>query len=81
MKTDECLRSPFGNLRTALPCFLVFYVAEGIAPAGATRGLSDRPLDPFGAATFWGICCLIPIITEEIPPMLLICIESFYLLF
>ena len=43
------LRSPPTLLRTALPCFLIFLVAGGIAPAGATRGLSDRPLDPFGS--------------------------------
>ena len=30
-----------------LPCFFCF--AEGFASAEATRGLSDRPLDPFGA--------------------------------
>ena len=29
--------------------FLAFPVLQGFAPAGATRGLSDRPLDPFGA--------------------------------
>ena len=45
------LRSPFGNLRSAHPCFLIFIVAGGIAPAGATRGLCGRPLDPFGADT------------------------------
>ena len=43
------LRSPPTPLRTALPCFLIFLVAGGIAPAGATRGLSDRPLDSFGS--------------------------------
>ena len=42
------LRSPPTPLRSAHPCFLVFIVAGGIAPAGATRGLSGRPLDPFG---------------------------------
>ena len=52
METDERLRSPSGLLRTALPCFLIFHVAEGIAPAGATKGLSDRPLDPFGYSAF-----------------------------
>ena len=30
-----------------LPCFFCF--GEGFASAEATRGLSDRPLDPFGA--------------------------------
>ena len=29
--------------------FLAFPVLQGFAPAGATRGLSDHPLDPFGA--------------------------------
>ena len=33
-------------------CFLVLIFAGGIAPAGATRGLSDRPLDPFGYSAF-----------------------------
>ena len=28
---------------------LLFSVAGDFAPAGATRGLSDRPLDPFGS--------------------------------
>jgi hypothetical protein len=35
-------------------CFLLDFwsiVAGGIASAEATRGLSDRPLDPFGADT------------------------------
>ena len=50
-KTDERLRSPFGNLRSAHPCFLIFIVAGGTAPAGATRGLCGRLLDPFGADT------------------------------
>ena len=45
------LRSPFGNLRSAHPCFLIFIVAGGTAPAGATRGLCGRLLDPFGADT------------------------------
>ena len=48
MKTDECLRSPPTPLRSAHLCGLIFIVAGGIAPAGATRGLSGRPLDPFG---------------------------------
>ena len=33
--------------RKDLPCLFCF--AEGFASAEATRGLSDRPLDPFGA--------------------------------
>ena len=37
------LRSSPTPLRSAHPCFLVFIVAGGIAPAGATRGLSGRP--------------------------------------
>ena len=43
------LRSPPTPLRSAHPCGLIFIVAGGIAPAGATRGLSGRPLDPFGS--------------------------------
>ena len=32
----------------------------GITPAGATKGLSDRPLETFGAATFGVICgCMV----------------------
>ena len=48
-RESGALRSPPTPLRTALPCFLIFLVAGGIAPAGATRGLSDRPLDSFGS--------------------------------
>ena len=33
-------------------CYLFAFVAEGIATAVATKGLSDRPLETFGAATF-----------------------------
>ena len=43
---------------TPSPCtfsYLIFIVAGGIAPAGATKGLSDRPLETFGAL----LCCLI----------------------
>ena len=43
------LRSPPTPLRSAHLCGLIFIVAGGIAPAGATRGLSDRPLDCFGS--------------------------------
>ena len=31
--------------------FLFAFVAEGIATAVATKGLSDRPLETFGAVT------------------------------
>ena len=31
---------------------LVFYGAGGIAPAGATKELSDCPLETFGVRTF-----------------------------
>ena len=40
---------------TPSPCtfsYLIFIVAGGIAPAGATKGLSDRPLETFGVRTF-----------------------------
>ena len=43
---------------TPSPCtfsYLIFIVAGGIAPAGATKGLSVRPLETFGAL----LCCLI----------------------
>ena len=36
-------------LLQVIPCFLAS--TEGFAPAGATRGLSDRPLDSFGPRT------------------------------
>ena len=36
------------------PCFFCF--AEDFASAEATKGLSDRPLETFGAATFGVIC-------------------------
>ena len=48
---QRALRSPFGNLRIALSCFLIFMLQGEIASAEATRWLSDRPLDPFGADT------------------------------
>ena len=35
---------------------MCFFVAGGIASAEATKGLSDRPLETFGAATFGVIC-------------------------
>ena len=47
-----------------LPCFLIFIVAEGIAPAGATKGLSDRPLETFGAATFGVVCGLVLVVAK-----------------
>ena len=46
---QRALRSPFGNLRSAHPCFLIFMLQGEIASTEATRGLSDRPLDPFGS--------------------------------
>ncbi len=54
MKTDECLRSPPTPLRTALPCFLIFLVAGGIAPAEATRGFPIAPLTPSVRTTVVG---------------------------
>ena len=30
-------------------CVLILHVAEGFASADATKGLSDRPLETFGA--------------------------------
>ena len=41
-------------LHAAVCCFYikVCYRAEGFASAEATNGLSDRPLETFGAATF-----------------------------
>ena len=38
-------------------CDLIFHVAGVFAPAGATRGLCDRPLDPFAVHTpVTGLC-------------------------
>ena len=53
------LRSPFGNLRSAHPCFLIFIVAGGTAPAGATRGLCGRPLDPFARRHSCYLVCIV----------------------
>ena len=41
-------------LLSVVLCCLISLVAEGIATAVATKGLSDRPLETFGAATIWG---------------------------
>ena len=45
--------TPYGGISLML---IDFVVAEGIASAEATKGLSDRPLETFGAATFGVIC-------------------------
>ena len=45
------LRSPPTPLRSAHPCGLIFIVAGGIAPAGASRGLCGRPRHPFAVHT------------------------------
>ena len=44
-------RGQSADCRTALLylCCLICIVTEGFASAEATRGLSDRPLDPFGS--------------------------------
>ena len=39
---QRALRSPSGLLRIALPCFLIFHVTGGIAPAGAIRAQQNR---------------------------------------
>ena len=39
---QRALRSPSGFLRIALPCFLIFHVTGGIAPAGAIRAQQNR---------------------------------------
>ena len=36
-------------------CYIFFASAEGFAPAGATKGLSDRPLETFGAMLAGGL--------------------------
>ncbi len=41
------LFSRCGFWRVFFLCDLIFHVAGDFAPAGATRGLCDRPLDPF----------------------------------
>ena len=52
---QRAFRSPFGNLRSPLPK-LTFSATWGIAPAGATRVLCGRPLDPFAADTPTLLC-------------------------
>ncbi|MEE0164710.1 MAG: hypothetical protein UE029_10495, partial [Christensenellales bacterium] len=42
------------------------FCCRDFASAEATRGLSDRPLDPFGAATF-GVVCYSICSQQEIP--------------
>ena len=39
-------------------CYIFFASAEGFAPAGATKGLSDRPLETFGPITCGRHCRL-----------------------
>ena len=39
---QRALRSPSGLLRIALPCFLIFHVTGGIAPACAIRAQQNR---------------------------------------
>ena len=56
---QRAFRSPFGNLRGAHPCLLTFIEAGRIAPAGATREISNRSLSPFGAATLVRVPCLV----------------------
>ena len=54
--------NPLKRLRPLI--FILFFMsialpkARGFAPAGATKGLSGRPLETFGAATFGVICGL-----------------------
>ncbi len=38
-------------------CYLFAFVAEGIATAVATKGLSDRPLETFGAPMRLNFSC------------------------
>ena len=51
METGEVCDRPLETFGSPL-LELTFSADEGIAPAGATRGLSDRPLDPFGYSAF-----------------------------
>ena len=44
----------------------LFCASRGFAPAGATKGLSDRPLETFGAATFGVVCGLTFIVAGKI---------------
>ena len=46
-ETSHKKQIPCGRQETGLPFF--FRIAEDFASAEATRGLSGRPLDPFGA--------------------------------
>ena len=46
---SRALRSPPTPLRSALPCFLIFYVAGGFCACGRESGLCGRPRHPFTA--------------------------------
>ncbi len=56
-RDQRALRSPFGNLRVAF-CLLVLCCCGGFAPAGATKGLCDRPLETF-ASPFACLCFVV----------------------
>ena len=53
---QRALRSPSGLLRSTLQCYLIFIVAGGFAPVGATRG--QRRRYPF--LKYSPLCCTIP---------------------
>ena len=53
---QRALRSPSGLLRSTLQCYLIFIVAGGCAPVGATRG--QRRRYPF--LKYSPLCCTIP---------------------
>ena len=51
-------KEPGGRVGTLAKCLFIFLQGEGFAPAGATKGLSDRPLETFGPHTGRSACKL-----------------------
>ena len=49
-------KEPGGRVGTLAKCLFIFLQGEGFAPAGATKGLSDRPLETFGAHACGRFC-------------------------
>ena len=51
-------KEPGGRVGTLAKCLFIFLQGEGFALAGATKGLSDRPLETFGAHACGRFCRL-----------------------
>ena len=54
---QRALRSPFGNLRIALPCFLIFIAARGNRLCGGDKG--GFPIAPLTPSARTLPCCLV----------------------